>query len=283
MTADDFNLDAYLRRLSYDGLREPSFAVLDAIVSLQAATIPYENIDLLLKRRVRLDVVSLQQKLVHERRGGYCFEQNSLLEAALEALGFAVTRLAARNVRRLPIPAEAPRDHKMLRVDLPEGPYIADVGLAHLTPTAPLALQPGRQQPTRRETYRLLSHGSEFVLEIKLGERWEALVRFSLDPAPAIDFEMANWFTSTFPGGGLLHNLIVARPTAVGQTTVLNRRYTIRDRNHRATHRSLDGIDDYRDVLKEGFGLALDDDDLAAIVAEMASHTADEGMLGAFV
>jgi N-hydroxyarylamine O-acetyltransferase len=281
--ADNLNLEAYLHRLSYDGPREPSFALLDAIVSLHAAAIPYENIDVLLKRRVRLDVASLQQKLVHARRGGYCFEQNTLLEAALEALGFAVTRLTARNFRRLPVPAEPSRNHKMLRVDLPEGPYIADVGLANLTPTTPLALRLGQQQPTRHEAFRLLSHGTEFILEIKLGETWEGLVRFPLDPAPAIDFEMANWFTSTFPEGALLRNLVVARPIMGGRTAVFNRRHTVRDHNNQSTRRSLDGIDDYRDVLVRDFGLALDDAELAAIVAAMASHTADEEVLRAFV
>jgi N-hydroxyarylamine O-acetyltransferase len=128
-----------------------------------------------------------------------------------------------------------------------------------------------------------LSRGSEFVLEIKLGETWEGLVRFTLDPAPAIDFEMANWFMSTFPTVGLLHNLIVARPITGGRTTVFNRRHTIRDLNNQSTRRSLDGIDDYRDVLAGEFGLALDDCDLAAIVTEMASHSADEEVLRAFV
>ena len=277
-----FDLDAYLRRLSYDGPRQPSFAVLASIVSLHAATIPYENIDVLLKRRIHLDVVSLQHKLVHRRRGGYCFEQNALLEAALQALGFAVTCLAARNVRRLPVPEEAARDHKILRVDVPEGSYIADVGLGNLTPTVPLALRLGLEQPTPHAAYRLLPQGSEFIVDINRGETWEGLFRFAPDPVPAIDFEMANWFMSTFPGGGLLHNLIVARPTATGQTSVLNRRYTVHGLDNQVTHRSLDGIDDYRDVLTSGFGLAIDEETLAAIVSEMTVHSADEDKLRMF-
>jgi len=283
VAADNFDLDAYLRRLSYDGPREPSLAVLDAIVAAHAAAIPYENIDVLLKRGARLDIPSLEQKLVHSRRGGYCFEQNILLEAGLETLGFTVTRLAARNFRSLPLSAETFRNHKMLLVDLPEGPYIADVGLGNLTPTSPLALRPQQEQATRHETFRMLSHGSEIILEVKLGDAWESLVRFSLEPATTLDFEVINWFTSTLPSGLFLNHLIVARPIPEGRITVYNRRFTIRDLNNRTTRRVLNGVDDYRDVLVREFGLMLDDGELTAIAAEMASHPADEDVHRAFV
>lgn len=192
MGDDGFDLGAYLRRLSYDGPREPSLTVLDAIVAAHAAAIPYENIDVLLNRGVRLDIASLQRKLVQGGRGGYCFEQNTLLAAALDALGFAVTRLAGRVIRGLPISAEAGRAHKLLRVDLPEGAYIVDVGFGNLTPTAPIALCPEQLQTTPHEPFRLITHGSEFVLQAKLGEAWDSLYRLSLEPALAIDFEVAN-------------------------------------------------------------------------------------------
>src|SRR5208282_6236548 len=118
-------------------------------------------------------------------------------------------------------------------VDLPEGPYIADVGLGNLTPTSPLALRPQQEQATRHETFRMLSHGSEIILEVKLGDAWESLVRFSLEPATTLDFEVINWFTSTLPSGLFLNHLIVARPIPEGRITVYNRRFTIRDLNNR--------------------------------------------------
>jgi N-hydroxyarylamine O-acetyltransferase len=279
---DDFDLDAYLRRISYSGSREPSLGVLGAVVGAHAGAIPYENIDVLLKRGVRLDLASLQHKLVHGGRGGYCFEQNTLLEAGLRSLGFGVTRLVARVVRGAPDPTEVGRNHKVLRVDLPEGPYIADVGFGSLTPTAALALRPEQVQETPHEPFRLMPHGSEFLMQARLGEAWENLFRFSLEPTPAVDYEMGNWFTSTRPGSPFLDNLIVARPVAGGRTTVYNRRFTIRDHDNRTVRRPLDGIGDYRDVLFGEFGLALDDDELAAIVAAMASHAPDGAVHPAF-
>jgi N-hydroxyarylamine O-acetyltransferase len=281
---DDFDIGSYLLRISYDGPSEPSLAALGAIVSAHVAAIPYENIDVLLKRGIRLDVTSLQQKLVHAGRGGYCFEQNALLEAALESLGFAVTRLAGRLVRGGPVSApEVARTHKLLRVDLPEGPYIVDVGFGNLTPTGPIALCPEQVQATPHEPFRLMPHGTEFVLQSRLGDVWDSLYRFPLEPVPAIDFQMANWFTSTFPSGLFANNLIVARPIAGGRATVYNRRFTIRDCDNRTTRRALDGISDYRDVLVEQFGLELDDNELAAITLAVAPHAVDEEVHRAFV
>jgi N-hydroxyarylamine O-acetyltransferase len=122
MASEGFEISAYLGRLSYDGPRQPSLSVLAAIISAHTAAIPYENIDVLLKRGTTLDIGALQEKCVQRKRGGYCFEQNTLLAAALNAMGFAVTRLAGRVIRGRPISTEAGRAHKLLRVDLPEGP-----------------------------------------------------------------------------------------------------------------------------------------------------------------
>ncbi len=93
MTLD---LDAYLARLDYRGERAPTAAVLAAIVDHHMLAIPFENLDVLLGRGVRLDLPSLQAKLVDARRGGYCFEHATLVAAALEAIDFTVARHAAR-------------------------------------------------------------------------------------------------------------------------------------------------------------------------------------------
>jgi N-hydroxyarylamine O-acetyltransferase len=281
MVDDGFELDAYLARIGYQRPREPSLPALRAIVAAHSAAIPFENIDVLLRRGVRLDIGSVQRKLVQQQRGGYCFEQNTLLEAALRALGFSLVTLVARVVRGLPESAMTSRAHKLLQVDLPEGPYIADVGFGNLTPTAPLALRPGEEQATPNETFRLMPHGSELVLQARLGDRWDD--RFPLDPVPPIDYEMANWFASTFPGSPFTSNLIVARPSLGRRITLFNRRFAIRERSGNVTRRVLTGIDDYHEALVEHFGLTLDNDELAGIAAAMAPRAADEEVHRLFV
>src|SRR5262245_46685487 len=140
---DDAGLDAYLRRIGYRGPRAASPEALAALHEAHVAAVPFENLDILLGRTISLDLDALEAKIVSGRRGGYCFEQNTLFRAVLERLGFRVTSLAARvrggDVLR-------PRTHMLLRVDLDEGPWLADVGFGGdgLVHPLPLAAGPGR-------------------------------------------------------------------------------------------------------------------------------------------
>src|SRR6516164_7620350 len=96
MTSQNLDLPAYLDRVEYTGPCAPTTAVLQALHLAHVTHIPFENLDIQLGRPIRLDLESLQAKLVRARRGGYCFEHNTLFAAVLERLGFGVTRLAAR-------------------------------------------------------------------------------------------------------------------------------------------------------------------------------------------
>src|SRR5262245_571174 len=95
-TPAPLDLDAYLSRIGYAGTRSPTRAVLDAVHEAHLARIPFENLDVRLGRTISLDLPSLQRKLVDGGRGGYCFEQNALLAAALAAIGFSPVTLEAR-------------------------------------------------------------------------------------------------------------------------------------------------------------------------------------------
>src|SRR5262245_62565608 len=117
------DLAAYFERIAYAGDRSPSRATLDALHLAHATHIPFEDLDILLGRPIRLDLASLQAKLVAGRRGGYCFEQNALFAAVLEQLGFAVTRLAARV--RFRTDRVLGRTHMALRVDVGGVPLLA--------------------------------------------------------------------------------------------------------------------------------------------------------------
>jgi N-hydroxyarylamine O-acetyltransferase len=89
------DLDRYFARIGFQGGRTPTLETLHAIHLAHATTIPFENVNSLRGEPVLLDLESLQSKLIDQRRGGYCFEQNLLLAAVLEQLGFHVTRLLA--------------------------------------------------------------------------------------------------------------------------------------------------------------------------------------------
>ena len=92
---EGLDLEAYRSRIGYTGALDPTAETLTALHRAHVLAIPFENLDILLGRPIRLDLPSLQAKLVHGRRGGYCFEQNALFAAVLDHLGFEVTGLAA--------------------------------------------------------------------------------------------------------------------------------------------------------------------------------------------
>jgi N-hydroxyarylamine O-acetyltransferase len=244
--------------------REPVFGTLRGVIAAHTATIPFENIDVLLGRPPKLDLVSLQRKMIAGGRGGYCFEQNTLLLGGLCALGFRVTGLIARVIRGMEATASGPATHMLLRVDLPEGPFLADVGFGNQTPTAPLALRPGMEQETPHEVMRLWPVGEEFTLQAKSGDDWQSIYRLSPHSRLAIDYEVANWFTATHPASPFVSNLIVALPGPDGtRNTLFNGRVTVRRPGEPAERYMLDDRD-FATTLEKRFGLVLADVDLTA-------------------
>jgi len=119
-TTAAFDLEACFERIGYAGERTPTLETLRTIHVRHTEAIAFENLNPLLKWPVRLDALSLQQKIVRDGRGGYCFEQNLLLSHALKALGFKVTGLAARVLWNAPEGAITARGHMLLRFDLQE-------------------------------------------------------------------------------------------------------------------------------------------------------------------
>jgi N-hydroxyarylamine O-acetyltransferase len=267
------DLAAYCARIGYAGPRAPTLAVLRDIVAGHAGAIPFENVDVLLGRGVRLDAPALHGKLLRQRRGGYCFEQNSLLQAVLRASGFRVAGLAARVEWGRPPGNVGPRTHMLLRVELPEGPHLADVGFGGLTPTAPLRLEANREQATPHETFRLVSAASELMLQAKLAGVWSDLYRFSPAEQEPIDYEVANWFTATHPGSLFTNHLIATMPAPGCRYTLYDDKFAIRSLDGRAERRRLTGAADLGEVIAGRFGLALPQADIAALAERIAGRT----------
>src|SRR6188768_1581585 len=129
-------LDAYFARVGYQGPLEPTLPVLHALTAAHTQSIPFENLDVLLERPLRLEKEAVFQKLVHERRGGYCFEQNGLFLHVLGALGFQVAPLSARVRWQRPRDFVPPRTHLFIRVEIDGESWLTDVGVGGLSLTA---------------------------------------------------------------------------------------------------------------------------------------------------
>jgi N-hydroxyarylamine O-acetyltransferase len=257
--SDEFRLTDYLTRIGYKGAIEPDLETLRGLHAAHVAAIPFEGIDPLLRRPVKLDLHSIQAKLVDGRRGGYCFEQNALFKAVLEAIGFAVTGLAGR-VRWMSPPDSplGPRVHMMLKVDLDEGPYLADVGFGVCLLDSPLKLQTDIDQDTAMGTYRLSQADGLLSLAAKRLPSWRTMYVFDLQPQMRADYDLGNWFTSTSPSVPFTNMLIMERLAADRRYKLINRRFVVEGRDGEViAERAIASTEELREIIDESFKIML--------------------------
>jgi N-hydroxyarylamine O-acetyltransferase len=270
MAVEQFDIGAWFSRIGYHGSREPTLANLRLLVTAHATSIAYESIDVLLDKPPSLNPKLLQSKMIVGRRGGYCFEQNMLFRTGLLSLGYRVTSLQARVVRGFEIDAPRPMLHMVLRVDLPEGAFLADVGFGNLAPTTALKLLVDDEQETPHEIMRFVAMGDELVLQSRLGNNWEHIYRVVLLPRIDAEYAICNWFTATHPKSPHLNNLIAARPGPNRtRLTLYNSRLSVRYPSGEVDRRTISGSQAFGDVLTKDFGIRLSDFDLQTAVRNM--------------
>ncbi len=250
------DLDAYFERIGYAGTRAPSLATLQALHALHPAAIAFENLTPFSGDPVALELDALQQKLVRDGRGGYCFEQNALFLAVLRALGFSASGLAARVLWNQPEGAVTARGHMLLRVELAGETWVADVGFGGQTLTAPLRLSEAGAQTTPHEPFRLVrSTDSDFRLESQVRGEWAALYRFDLAPAYAPDYAVSNYFLSTHPESHFRSSLIAARAVPGKRYALMNRKLSVHVVGGETEVRVVESVEELQRVLEDVFGI----------------------------
>lgn len=251
------DLDAYFNRIQWGGQLRPDLATLASLIVAHMAHIPFENLDVLLGRPIRLDLDSLQAKLVRAHRGGYCFEHTTLFGAVLDQLGFAPARKLARVTLLAPLEA-VPRTHMFLLVPLREGRFVVDVGFGARAPTLPLPL---RDPATTGGPGAGLSHwmapqGAYWTMHARSqGEVVKAWMS-TLEEEGLADFEMGNYYVSTHPSSPFVNRLMLRALTPEGRVTVMNREVTIW-RGDEAEHVQLADRAALRALLADHFGIDL--------------------------
>jgi N-hydroxyarylamine O-acetyltransferase len=204
-------LAAYLVRVGYRGPLAPTVDVLNGLMAAHVEAIPFENLDLLLGRGVSLRDEDVLDKLVHRRRGGYCFEHNGLFARVLRAFGFRVRPLAARARVGRERSETPPRTHLCLEVEAEGARWLVDVGIGGLSMTRAIRFAPDLVQETPHEPRRLTWEAGRWWHQAKLGDRWVDVCELTGEPMPEVDREIASWFTSTHPASPFRSEPMVAR------------------------------------------------------------------------
>jgi len=255
--SDDVKLSAYLERIGYSGSIAPVIETLEALHALHPASIPFENLNSLLGLPVLLDQASLNQKLLAEKRGGYCFEQNTMLLRVLRELGFvAKAHLAGVLWGGRPVEELAP-DHMLVSVEIGGVPYLADVGFGGLLMTAPLRLRTGIEQETPLGTYRLTGEDPALRLEFRhRGDEWRPVYQFSLEEVPDDSFATINAALNSDPEWFFHHHLLVERAPPAGRRMLFDTRLTTHSGDEREIVHPAN-VEEMRDVLIQTFGIGL--------------------------
>jgi N-hydroxyarylamine O-acetyltransferase len=227
------DVDAYLARI---GLTERPIPTAESLAQIQRAQrlcIPFENLDIPLKRGISLDPEAIFDKLVTRRRGGYCFEQNQLFHRVLLALGFDSRPLMARTWL-FAGDAIPPRSHTFNLVKIDGEEWIADAGFSS-NYTAPMRLRDGETVASEPSlTHRLNEHPEHgWMVERDAGKGFQPQYSFSLDRVYPIDLEMANHWTSTCLTFRFTQNVIVSIVLPHGTASLMNLSYTRESKNEK--------------------------------------------------
>lgn len=252
------SLDDYFLRIGFPDKPAVDIETLGKLQELHSQIIAFENLNPLLGLPFKLDMESLQQKLLKDKRGGYCFEQNILFRFVLEKIGFHVKGLIARVIKEgVPEGLITPRTHMLLLVTLNKDLFLVDVGFGGMTPTAPLLLEAREAQVTTLEPYRVVPNAHNYILEVSIQGNWKPLYSFDLEEQFLPDYEVSNWYTSMNSASRFMSDLFVSR-TALGSRYILkNNQLSIRDIKKGSEKRLLNTVAELKKTLENIFGLKL--------------------------
>jgi N-hydroxyarylamine O-acetyltransferase len=249
MPARMFDVEAYLHRIGYQGSKDRGIQTLRVLHNAHLLAVPFENLDIHIGRPIVLDEEMLYQKIVKDRRGGFCYELNGLFAALLRELGFQVTLLAA-SVARDSGGFGPEFDHLTLKVDLEE-PWLADVGFGDSFH------EPLRLHEACQDNYRLRLDDEHWTLFRHIDqEGWKEQYRFTLRPRCLSDFADMCLYHQTSPESSFTRSRLCTLATQEGRITLSGMRLIVTAGGQRTEH-TLSSDQEYQALLRDKFGISL--------------------------
>jgi len=249
------DVDAYLRRIEYDGSLVPDAASLRRLHRCHLFTVPFENLDIALGTPIVLDLDVIFDKLVTRHRGGFCYELNGLFCALLRALGFRVEMLSAR-VRREDGGFGPEFDHMLLKVELDE-PWLVDVGFGDSF-VDPIVFHAGGADQVNGHRYTVSPIDDEWRLLREDAKGQLPLYSFRDVPHTLDEYRDMCTFHQTSPESHFTRSWICSRATPDGRITIANM-CLIETQGSQRSERELSSEQELRRCLEELLGVRLGD------------------------
>lgn len=252
------DISTYLMRIDYTEPVKPDVQTLRGLQRAHMLHVPFENLDIGLKRPIQLSEEALWNKLVVQKRGGFCYELNGIFGRLLSEIGFDVTYLNARvynHAGELGIDF----DHLALLVGFPRQStgWLADAGFGDSF-NEPLSFEEHWEQVQGLRAYRLeQTPGGYITLQKNYDGSWERHYFFDLQPRnfPA-DYEAACLYHQTSPESSFTRGSIISRATPDGRVSLEDGRLILTSNGLRE-ERPIAGSEEYHALLKEHFGVVL--------------------------
>lgn len=248
----------YLRRIGYSEPIRPDVQTLRGLHLAHMRNVPFENLDIGLRRPIHLTEEALWEKIVSRRRGGFCYELNGLFAWLLQELGFQVVYLNARVFDRegnLGIDF----DHLALLVNLPgqSARWLVDVGFGDSF-DEPLRFDERGEQPQGLRSYRLEEVPDGFVTwQRNYDARWERHYFFDLQAHRfPEEYESGCLYHQTSPRSSFTRGSIISLATPEGRVSLEDGRLIL-TREGRRSERRIENDEEYRKLLRKHFDITL--------------------------
>ena len=252
------DIPTYLNRLHFTRPVKPDAETLSGLQTAHMMNVPFENLDIGLRRRIRLGEEALWEKLIVRNRGGFCYELNGLFAWLLKQIGFNVTYLNARvfnQAGELGIDF----DHLALLVKIPDQStrWLTDVGFGDSF-NEPLSFENRDEQVQGLRAYRLEQSTNGYITWQKNYEgSWERQYYFDLQPHQfPEEYEPACLYHQTSPKSSFTRSSIISRATPDGRVS-LEDGWLILTTNGTREKRPIPNQSEYNRLLKEYFGVEL--------------------------
>lgn len=242
----------YLRRMGYEGSVRKDRQTLNRLIRAHLEGVPFENLDVCdLGKVPSLNEGDLFEKIVERRRGGYCFELNTLFLELLRTLGFTVYPVAVRVLWNRDV--FPPISHMALVAQLSDGKYLCDVGYGGPGPKGLLRLEPSVQE-IAEERFRVREVSEDFRVERLHDGAWKAVLQLHDQPFCQQDFQVLNFYCAVNPLVIFSHRRVVNLCTPGGSLALTDMELVIRE-GEQTIRRRLQDEAELKACLKEEFGL----------------------------
>jgi len=246
-------VEQYFKRLNVQHIVDNKSSTLMALHQAHMLNVPFENIDIHLGHEIHLSIAQLFEKVVMNKRGGFCYELNYLFAALLTTCDFKVSLLSAQVFDGGALGREF--DHMLLLVGVEDTHYIADVGFgdSFIFPIE-LGTEPVEQFGYQ---YKLMEKNEKQVLlRKKINENWQPQYTFSLTPYQIEAFKPMCEFQQTSLESSFTKKSVCSIATQTGRLTISNGKFIETNKGIRS-EKLIGSSKSYRQILQEYFNMPL--------------------------